>query len=102
MVLWSTVGILVVIVLGVVVFHVLRRWAFKAQDQSYPGFDMDQLEQMRREGDISESEFRALRAGLLGLPAPGDETEETSSSRVVDGDDGVEGREDDPCPPKGD
>lgn len=102
-VMWSSAGIVGVIVIGVLVFQVVRRWAFKRiQSESGPGFNMGQIERMRREGNISEQEFRTLRAGLLGLAPPMDETQETSSSGVTDGDDGVEGREDDPCPPKGD
>ncbi|MFP4054589.1 MAG: hypothetical protein ACLFV7_12080 [Phycisphaerae bacterium] len=102
-IMWSSAGIVAVLVIGVIVFHVVRRWAFRRMEDEYgPGFNMDQLERMRREGSISEQEFRTLRAGLLGLPAPTEETQETSSSGVMDGDDGVEGREDGPCPPKGD
>lgn len=91
---WGVVGMVVILVVGGVLFYVLRRvsvsWQ-KPQNDVGQGFTMDDLEELRSTGQLSDEEFRTLRAGLVGLGDSPSETSETSSSGVSGDDDGETG-----------
>jgi hypothetical protein len=91
---WGVAGMLGVLVVGVVLFYVLRRYALRwksPQNKSIEAFTMDDLEALRASGQLSDEEFRTLRAGLLGLGDSPPKSPETSSSGVSGDDDGETG-----------
>lgn len=55
------------IVLGLVLLAVRRR-LLAGDDPARAPLDMESLQRQKREGVISEDEFRSLRRALLGLP----------------------------------
>ncbi len=58
------------IVLGLVLLAVRRR-LLSGDDPARATLDMETLQRQKREGTISEEEFRSLRRALLGLPREG-------------------------------
>jgi hypothetical protein len=46
----------------------LRRRSLKAQQPDGPAFELQQLEDLKRMGTVSDEEFRRLRRAALGLP----------------------------------
>jgi len=71
----------------------LRRRALVRQYGRGPaGFSMEDLEELRRTGRISDEEFGRIRRSLLGLPAEKDDAE-GSSSCPPSGDDDTQGRQ---------
>jgi len=61
-------AIVALIVLGLVVMA-LRRRLLGGNDPADAALDMDTLHRQKKDGIISEAEFRSLRRALLGLPA---------------------------------
>ena len=62
--------IVAIVVIGLVVMpYVRRKYHPASQEGPRPagGFDIEHLESMRRRGEISQEEFRALRRAALGL-----------------------------------
>lgn len=59
--------IVALIVLGVAVLAIRRR-LLAADDPAAAPLDMETLQRQKREGAITEEEFRSLRRAILGLP----------------------------------
>jgi uncharacterized membrane protein len=59
---WVIVTV-VVVAIGTVVVFVVRRWA--QRDAPLESFTIQDLREMRSRGEITESEFAAMRAALL-------------------------------------
>lgn len=85
-VLWCGVLILAIVVLGAGVW-VARRFAVKSRPATAAaGWTLDQLRALRAAGQLSESEFEKLKAGVLksaraGLNEPGRGAQESRGSR---------------------
>ena len=60
-------AIVALIVLGLVVMA-LRRHLLGGDEPAGAALDMETLQRQKKEGVISEEEFRSLRRALLGLP----------------------------------
>ena len=70
-----------VVVMGFVLLLLRRKYHPKyAADEDDTGFSMDRLERLRREGEISDEEFRRLRRVALGLDIPAAQADNASSS----------------------
>jgi hypothetical protein len=83
--------ITVIIVIGAVVIPWIKRRYYGVGKVSGPeqGFRIEHLERMRREGGISEEEFRRLRRAALGLgDGPAKSGISPSSCPAADDDDG--------------
>jgi len=85
-------GILLAVLLfiGVVVAPWLRRKYHPSNIDASRGqsaFDIDRLERMRREGVITDEEFRLLRRAALGLDMPPAKEDNCTSSAPIGGDD---------------
>lgn len=63
--LLSLLVVLVLVVVGVVVAFMARRWA-KGDQELGEVFTLQDLREMRERGDISDVEFRAMRGDILG------------------------------------
>jgi len=59
------VVVLILVVVGVVVSLIARRWATSEGEQD-EAFTLQDLREMRDRGDITEVEFRTMRGELLG------------------------------------
>ncbi len=59
--------IVALIVLGVALLMIRRR-LLAADDPAAAPLDMETLQRQKREGTITEEEFRSLRRAILGLP----------------------------------
>jgi len=80
---WVGVIVAVVLLAVPVILYLRRRFLERGAAPASP-FTMDGLESLRRQGQISDEEFAALRQQVLGLEAgQGD----SSSSAPADGDD---------------
>lgn len=80
----------VLLIVGVVVAPWVRRKYHPSNiDGSYGRsvFDIDRLERMRREGLITDEEFRTLRRAALGLDITAAKAENSTSSAPAWGDD---------------
>jgi len=88
--IWGCVLIAVVLALGFVLVVLRRKYhpAGGGERQERPGFSVEGLEALRRQGQISEEEFRRLRRAALGLGGGGQETGDPASSGVEEDDDG--------------
>lgn len=94
LIVWGLVGMLATLVVGVILFAVLRRYFLAPegyQSVHEQGFTMSDLEGLHAAGQLSDEEFRALRAGLLGVGDSPPKTQERSSSGVSGDDDGETG-----------
>lgn len=81
--LLSLLVVLILVVLGVVVAFMARRWA-KGEEEFGDAFTLQDLREMRERGDISEVEFRTMRGEMLGRFAennPANHDPESSQSR---------------------
>ena len=82
---------LAILLVGVLLLPWLRRRyhpsAGGGQRAQARGFSMEGLEAMRRSGQISEEEFRALRRAALGLAVGKGKTENSASSTPTSRDD---------------
>ena len=99
---WGLVGMLATLVVGVILFTVLRRYFLlseSSQNDQNKGFTMSELEGLRAAGQLSDEEFRSLRIGLLGVGDSPPKTQERSSSGISGDDDGETGG-DEPRPEK--
>ncbi|MFP4141400.1 MAG: hypothetical protein ACOCVI_03085 [Planctomycetota bacterium] len=99
---WGLVGMLATLVVGVILFTVLRRYFLRpdrSQGDHQKGFTMSDLEGLRAAGQLSDEEFRSLRTGLLGVGDSPPKTRERSSSGISGDDDGETGG-DEPRPEK--
>lgn len=80
------------VVLGVFVLWARRRMLSArqvSQGQSGKGFTIENLEALRRDGQISDEEFSRLRRVALGLGEAGDKSNTCPSSPPLKGDDGT-------------
>ena len=76
------------IVLALVWIWIRRRFRPGADPgPSEPGFTIESLEAMRRDGRISDEEFRTLRAAVLGLPSRPAESDNKGLSETGPSDD---------------
>jgi len=67
--LWIWIGVLIVVVLvGAVVILAIRRRLLDGSGDTHTmdGTLLERIERMRREGEISDEEFRRARDGILG------------------------------------
>jgi len=62
--LWSSVLIAAIVLLGVAVF-VLRRWLFSTPTSEDAGWSLQHLREMKQRGEITEAEFAALKDKLI-------------------------------------
>ena len=76
-----------VLVGGVLLPWLRRRWRPSRDGRSAAGFSIDRLEAMRRDGEISDEEFRVLRRSAMGLGVKAAKTDNCESSAPVVGDD---------------
>ena len=85
--IWGIVLLLVIIVGGLLI-ALLRRWLFDGPETgTNDSFDLQRLEQLRADGELSEEEFRRLRNIALGLDAPETEKPEPTLSAPTNPDD---------------
>lgn len=67
-------GVGLILVISVLGFGLsaLRRWHHRTRDQDAedPGFSIEQIENLRETGRISDEEFASLRRVALGLDEP--------------------------------
>jgi hypothetical protein len=100
----------VILVLALVALGVFFKWAQKRwdprrnKDSNYFGrMDMDQIEQLRRSGRISDEEFAAMRRVVMGM-GPGEEKGSESSrlAGIIDDLDGEKPCADPPSAPEKD
>ncbi len=80
----------VLLLLGVVVAPWVRRKYHPSNIDGSPGgscFDIDNLDRMRREGLITNEEFRSLRRAALGLDITAVKADNSTSSAPSGGDD---------------
>jgi len=85
--IWGIILLLVVIVGGIVVVT-LRKWLLDhAEAGKNDCFDLERLEQLRADGELSLAEFRRLRNIALGLDAPETEKPEPTLSAPANPDD---------------
>jgi hypothetical protein len=75
----------------------LRRRALRDEPAAGPAFTMESLEELRRSGQLSDDEYRALRRQVLGLPPAGAAEGSISSSPPA----GVDGQTDRPPEQRG-
>jgi len=89
---WGSIGVVMVLLLG---FGLLW-FRMKYHPDSMPGnnrissFSMENIEEMRTGGMISDEEFRRLRASSLGLDSPEADYDNSTLSTPADVDDGTE------------
>ena len=105
--LWTAV-LVVLIVIGFVVVVAVRRHYYSGDDaagtSAGPGFTLQQLRQMRRDGEITEQQYEKLRQHVIGAvtasnaadaaPEPTDEADDHPADTGRDAD---EGRDDRPA-----
>jgi len=65
--IWGTVLILSLLAFWIVLVLLRRRYGRGASALREPGLSMEELENLRSSGQISDEEFRALRRAVLGL-----------------------------------
>ena len=86
----GTILLPVAVLLFLVVLPWLRRRYLSGStgQEAAEGFCIEDLERMRRSGQISENEFRRLRRAALGLDMPAGGKDNSSSSLPGASDDG--------------
>lgn len=79
--IWGAVGVGIVLALGIALLLLRRKYHPRyAAQEGDTGFSIERLEGLRREGGISEAEFRRLRRVALGLDIPAPEKDNALSS----------------------
>jgi hypothetical protein len=88
--LWGCVLIAVVLALGFVLVVLRKKYhpASGGEQDGRRGFSIEGLEALRREGQISEEEFRRLRRAALGLASQVEEKDDPALSVAEEDDDG--------------
>ncbi len=87
--LFGVVLIVAVLAMGAVVLWARRRYRSADSDgDKQAGFSIEQLEDLRKSGQISPAEFACLRRSALGLDVRDDKRDNSASSPPVKGDDG--------------
>lgn len=86
--------VLIVLLLGAwpVLLWLRRRALIREYGDRPGGFSMEDLEELRRTGRISDEEFSRIRRSLLGLPPASPETDGDSSA-PPSGDDDTQDRQ---------
>ena len=86
---WWAATMSAVAVLAAVVLYLRRRLGVgkKAERTRGQTFSIEQLERMRSDGSLSDSEFKVLRNRALGFGGPSGGVDNASSSRGGDHDD---------------
>jgi uncharacterized membrane protein len=77
--LYGFVLVVLVVLLGAVVLWARKRSLTGGGRQADNAFSIEDLEQMRRDGKITDEQFRHLRRVTLGLHQAGGEEQEKSS-----------------------
>ena len=86
---WGSIGFVAVLFLGFALLWFRRKYHPENVSSDVPSmsFSMRSIEQMRDAGQISEDEFRRLRASSLGLASSNTDNDNSASSEPVDVDD---------------
>ena len=95
--IWGGVLLLAAIVLFGVVWYYRRRWLARGKSTGGTPWTLDDLRRMREAGDITEEEYRALRAALVAA-FRGGQTEDDVVWTPADGLGEVPGRPDKNAP----
>jgi hypothetical protein len=85
-VLWGGLVLVAVMLVGIVLLWLRRKYRNGGDTGPSTAFSIASLEQMRQRGEISDEEFKALRLRALGLSAS-PRTVEATSSEPPTGDD---------------
>lgn len=85
--IWGIVLLVVVVVGGIVVVTLRKRLLDRETAGKETRFDLERLEQLRAQGELSEDEFRRLRNIALGLDVGITEKPEPTLSAPADPDD---------------
>jgi len=67
---WAAVLLAAILLLGVLVLGLRRVTTQRRSADSTEGFSIEQLESLRRNGQVSDEEFKRLRRALLGAALP--------------------------------
>ena len=81
---WCLVLVLAVLVLFGGVWYYRRRWVRMADSPGGTAWTFDDLAKMKEQGQISDEEYRALRAAMIASLA-GEKTESPSPEIPVEG-----------------
>ena len=84
---WSAVLLVVIVVGGLVILALRRQLVDRSGAGKDDRFDLERLEQLRDDGELSLAEFRRLRNIALGLDAPETEKPEPTLSAPANPDD---------------
>lgn len=87
--LWSAVLVALVLALGALLLFLRRRYhpTHGQGADAEAALSIDRLEALRRQGQITDEEFRRLRRAALGLDAPAARRENGASSGGEEDDD---------------
>jgi hypothetical protein len=85
--IWGIVLLLMIIVGGIVVVTLRKLLLDREAAGKNDCFDLERLEQLRADGELSLEEFRRLRNIALGLDAPKTEKPEPTLSAPANPDD---------------
>lgn len=79
----SLAGILVAVIFGTFLIVSVRRWYRRQNNTDQPGFSLQELRRMQREGSLSQEEFDSMRKALLSaLNQPRDEQPQSDGTNV--------------------
>jgi hypothetical protein len=90
--IWGSMGLVMVLVLGFALMWFRRKYhtGGSSDGNQTSSFSIQSFEEMRASGQISDEEFRRLRAGLFGLDTPAVDSDNSALSESDDLDDGAE------------
>ena len=92
-ILWGAVLLLAVLAMGVFVLFMRRRMLSRSKAEALEAFSIADLRAMRASGQLSDEEFKQLRAVVLGLAPPAEPmgaTSEESTPRAATSEESAE------------